>query len=288
MSNASNKFGRTYRLTIDMNDGGDAIVVQLPFTLQFTVNRVVNSSLNTCEMDIYNLGPEVRERIFQEPYAVRQGTLTLEAGYDTMSTIYTGTIFSAASRRENTDIITSIECLSGSFDVNTSTVYTTLNKGATLGDIYRFLIGQFKELTIGAVGEFEDKLLSPVTLNGNSWDLLKRYSNDSVFIDNGRVFVLKRNEVVPGEVQVISSETGLLGTPTRSGGYLKVHSLFEPGVKLGQEINLNSTIMPIYNGTYSIYGIQHSGIISEAVGGDCRTVLDLFTGNIAFKTVAEA
>lgn len=287
MSRQGKKFGRVYRLTIDMNDGSDPIIVMLPFTIQFTVNRMIHSSLNTCYVDIYNLSSHVRDLIFQEQYTNRNKTLTLEAGYDTLCTIYTGTIFNASSRRDRTDIVTSIECLSGSWDVNTATVYQTLNKGTTLGDMYKFLIGQFPTLELGACGKFEDKLARPVTLNGNVWDLLKRYSNGQVFIDNGRVYVLRRNEVVAGEVGIVSSETGLLDTPERSDGYLHVHSMFEPDVRLGQDINLTSSVMPIYNGTYAVYGIQHTGIISDSVAGDCRTVLDLFTSNLVFETVAE-
>jgi len=289
------KFGRTYRVTIEMNDTPegqpkpDPIVITLPFTMQFTVNRKIASNMNTCTVEIYNLGKRVRDLIFQEPWVASPAkkTLTLEAGYETMATIYKGTVWEAFSYRDDTDIITAINCLSGSWEINNSTVYTTLVKGQTLGDLYKFLTGQMTGLQTGAIGDFPQVIQRPVTLNGNAWDIFKTYSNNQVFIDNDKVYVLQRNEAIEGEIGIINIDTGILQTPKRAAGYVQVQTMFEPRVRLGQSMNLDSTVMPIYNGTYKVNGIQHTGIISAAVGGDCRTIIDLFAGNLTFKTVRE-
>lgn len=279
------KFGRSYRLTIDFDDGTPSIVIGLPFTMQFTVNRKIFSSLNTCYVDLFNLGPKVREIIFQEPMVARNKTLTLEAGYDELVTIFKGSIYQAASYREGTNIITSIECLSGQWQISNSTVYQTLNKGQTLGDIYKFLAGQLPGITVGAIGDFPEKLERPVVLNGNVWEIFKRYTGNKVHIDNQRVYVLKNNEAVQGAISVISLDSGILQTPKRAGGFINLSTMFEPRVQIEQQVSLVSTVQPIYNGTYKVAGIQHTGIISEAVGGDCRTMLDLWVGNQTFKTV---
>ena len=44
------------------------------------------------------------------------------------------------------------------------------------------------------------------------------------------------------------------------------------------EEEINSKINPIYNGQFKVDGIKHSGTISGAVGGECKTSLDLFLG----------
>lgn len=279
------KFGRSYRLTVEFDDGTPPIIIGLPFTMQFTVNRRIFSSLNTCYVDVYNLGPQVRELIFQEPMLARNKTLTLEAGYDELVTIFKGSIYQASSYREGPDIITSVECQSGQWQISTSTVYTTLTEGQTLGDIYKFLSGQLPEISIGAIGDFTEKLERPVVLNGNVWDIFKRYTGNKVHIDNQRVYVLKNDEAVEGAIGVISLDSGILQTPKRSGGFINLSTMFEPRVQLEQKMELISTVQPIYNGTYKIAGIQHTGVISEAVGGDCRTMLDLWVGNQTFKTV---
>lgn len=286
------KFGRNFRVTIEFNDATGKpdptitpIVITMPFTMQFTVNRKIYASLNTCQVDLYDLGPRIRELIFQEPMITRNKTLTLEAGYDELITIFKGTIRQASSAREGTNIITSIDCVTGQWQVTQSTVYQTLNKGQTLGDVFRFLSGQLPQLSIGAIGKFDDKLLRPVVLNGNVWEIFKRYTGNNVTIDNNQIFVLKPNEVVPGAISVISLDSGILETPRRSGGYINLSTLFEPRVQIMQEVQLVSTVQPIYNGTYKIVGIQHSGVVSAAVNGDFRTMLDLFVGAQTFETV---
>ena len=63
---SSVKFGRNYRLTISPapGDTGDDIIVTMPFTIQFEIQRAAQSSLNYANIEIYNLAPKTRDRIF--------------------------------------------------------------------------------------------------------------------------------------------------------------------------------------------------------------------------------
>lgn len=281
----SRKFGRNYRITIDLGEG-DPIVVTMPITVQFTVQRRQLSSLNTLSVDIYNLSERVRELIFQEFYgSERRKTIKIEAGYDTLSLLFEGDIFEAFSKRDGTNVITSIYSQSGSWDVSQKEVYTTLSKGQTVGDVMDFLIDQFDFVERGAVGEFTEVLQRPVTLAGNVWELLKKYSDNQVFIDNNNVYVLQRYETLEGEIPSINKDTGILDTPRRQGGFLQVTTLFEPRLIIGQYCDLKSDIAPIYNGDYKVVGLQHMGMMSEAVGGNLQTVVDLYIENRTFQTV---
>jgi len=283
------KFGRTFRVTIDLGDGSDPLIITPPITIQFTVNRSLNSSLNTMQIDIYNLSKKVRDLIFQEFYgSERKKTITLEAGYaGNLSTIYKGSIFEAYSGREGTNIITSIESRSGSWEIAQSMTYTTLSKGLTVKEILQFLGGQFQNLQIGAIGDYSDTLLRPVVINGSTWEYVKKYSDNQAFIDNEKIYVLKNNETIQGEYAVIDKDTGILQTPRRQGNYLTVTTLFEPRLTIGQEVDLKSSIAPVYDGNFKVQGIQHTGIISEAVNGACQTTVDLFLASRAFETVVQ-
>jgi hypothetical protein len=277
------KFGRSYRVTIDPKDGGPLIIITMPVTIQFTLQRNTMSSLNGINIDIYNLGKSNRDRLFQDRFVVRNRTIMVEAGYDTLSLIFSGNIFQASSAREGVNIITRIEALDGSFDVGTTNTFETLSKGKTLKDVMLFLAGQFPTLEIGAVGEYDEVLQRPVALNGNTYDLLKKYSSNQVFIDNGKVYVLKNRETVTGEIPKITPATGLLETPRRDDGFLTVTTLFEPRVAVGQQVELESRVLPVYNGQYKVLGILHQGIISEAVGGRCHSQFSLYVGNQTFS-----
>lgn len=281
----SAKFDRQYRLTIDPADGGDVIVITKPFTLQFLVQRRMFSALNLFNGDIYNLSEGARNRLFQEPWSDRKKRVTLEMGYDTLTTVFTGFLWSGHTQREGADIVTSIECKSEIWDLTETTIYETINSGQTVGDILNGIAGNFTQLSIGAIGDYPDKLLRPVVLNGNAWQLFKQYSDNTAFVDNGRIYALKKTEAIEGEFIYITPQSGLLATPKRELGTLQVQMLLEPRIKMGQIVGLDATASRIYNGNYKVYGIQHMGTISSAVGGDCRTILDLFVGGVAFKMV---
>ncbi len=282
------KFGRTYRITIDPQDGGAPIIIALPFTIRFALNRDIFSALNSLSLDIYNLAPATRDRLYQDRY-IGGGlpkNITFEAGYGTLYKIYDGVVFRASSAREGTNIVTRIECLAGRVDVASAQVYTTLQSGQTLGGILLFLMNQFTDLKPGAIGDFPEVFNRPVVLNGSVWELLKKYSNNNCFIDNGKIYCLKDAEVVAGDF-VINDASGILETPRRDLGYLQVSTLLEAGADMKQKVKLQSSIQRNYDGDYSIIGIQHRGTISAAVSGDCRTVFKLLAPNQfgKFKTV---
>lgn len=279
------KFGRSYRITIDLGEG-EPIIITPPVTVQFTVQRRQLSSLNQCTLDIYNLSKQVRDAIFQEWYSPsRVKKVTFEAGYETLSLVYTGDIFEAYNRREGTDIITTVYSRTGEWELNNRKVWKTLNKGTTVREVLLFLAGQWEDLEIGAIGDYSDPIDHPVVLNGNVWDLFKTYSNNECFVDNGKVYALRPNEVIEGAYPVISKDTGILQTPRRDGGFLRVTTLFEPRLTIGQICALDSSIEPIYNAAYDVVGLQHMGVISGAVGGQCQTVVDLLVGNQSFRYV---
>lgn len=285
----SAKFGRNYRLTINPADGGPVIVLGMPLTVRFTVQRTALASLNTMKVDIYNLSQNLRNRIFKDQYLPStKETIALEIGYDTLNTVFTGWAMEANSYRDGSDIITSITAIDGTSDVNTTQIYQTYTGGKTMADLFKFLIGQFPNLSLGAVGDFGPAPLRPVSLNGNVWALLKKYSGNKCFIDLGKVYVLQYNEIVPGQLPEISVDSGLLETPRRDDSWLTVTTMMEPRVKVKQSIDLKSVIYPGYNGKYEVQSVFHQGVISAAVGGACRSTFGLLLGDKVFggyKTV---
>jgi hypothetical protein len=280
------KFGRNFRLTINPNDGGAPILIMLPFTIEFWMQRNTYADLNQLSIDIYNLAEGNRNRIFQDRFNYDPNkTITFEVGYSNLYTIFSGTIFRASSSREGVDIITRIECLSGQYEIANTQIYQTMQGSPgnplTLGGIFQTLIGAMGDLTVGAIGDYSSPIQRPVVLNGNAWNLLKQYSGGQAFIDNGKVYVLHNNETVPAgsNVAVINDSTGLLDTPRRDDAFLSITTLMEAGIDMAQEVQLQSSVQPVYNGTYKVIGIQHRGMISGAVCGDLRSIFSLLAPN---------
>ena len=280
----SRKFGRSYRITIDPKDGGDLIVITMPFTIQFWIQRNTYSDLNNLTLDIFNLSESNRNRIFQDRYdiGVKQPNgsfvgreIKLEIGYSTLYQVYDGTIFQASSAREGTNIVTRIQAMTGNFDVATTQTFQTLDGSQTLGDVFKALIGEFPNLKLGAIGDFPTTRPRPWVINGNVYDWIKQHSDQNVFIDNGKVYVLKPSEVLEGQVRLFDSSTGLLETPRRDDGFLSITTLLEAGVNVADTCEIASTIQTAYNGQYKVAGVQHQGMISGAVCGTCRSTFSL-------------
>lgn len=293
------KFGRVYRLTINPIDGSAPIIVQMPFTIRFRVTQDIGSEQNQLDIEIYNLSLAHREHIFQDRYvlgacvgynATGATNITLEMGYGTtLYEVYSGYMFQANSAREGTNIVTHIVALGGKTEIASVQTQQTLQAPIAQTDVIKFLIGQYQFLKEGAVGSFPNTFNSPVVLNGNTYSLLKKYTDDKVCIYNGRIYALNEYEVLPN-VANINDATGILGTPRRDQGLLVVTTLLEANITLGQTVNVQSSVEPKYDGTYRVNGYTHEGIISGALNGQCRSIFKLLSQNQfqQFKTLQPA
>lgn len=291
------KFGRQYRLTVETDalitatkldaqgnpidgstttsGGSNSVVITMPTTIVFNVDRSVSSNVNTCSIQIYNLPKNIREQIFHDSNStLNYKKVVLEIGYDSLSLVFQGNINRAYSARNGPDIITYIHSFDGGFDtINTKTSVTL--DGADTNKIQKTLINEFTHLTEGVIGVATEDINRPVVLEGNTWELLKTYTNSQCFVDAEKVHILGDNQVFEGSVPVIDSSSSILQTPQREAAYVTVITLLEPGFVLGQIVKLSSVIQSEYDGQYKIIGISHNGTISGAIGGACQSVVNL-------------
>lgn len=277
------KFGRKFKLLIEV-DGGKTLVFQNPLTIQFHVKRNVNALNNTISMDIFNLSKIHRDMIFQDSFYTSnvQRRIELQAGYDNLYTIFKGTFNEANSVRSGVNIKTNIVAYNGAFETQNAFTYQTVKAGAHHQSILQTLIGVLTsvpgtKLTPGIISPtYAQKIQQrPVMLEGNVWSLIKKYSDGYAYIDLEKVYATKNNEYIAGGIPLIDASTGLLDTPKRSDSLIEVSTIFEPRFSINQIVQLNSTVNTKYNGEYVIKGIEHAGIISDAVGGDLRTTIQM-------------
>lgn len=262
------KFGRIYRLTVTPNDGGAPIVIELPFTVNFWVERNTMANLNRASIDIYNLSEAHRSQIFQDRFALSPNRyVTIEVGYGQLYRVYYGRIFEASSSREGTNIITRIESQDGQFDIAASIINQTLPAGTTQKQLLTTLAGQFPNVKLANIGNFPTVFNRPIALNGNVWELIQLYSGNNAYIDNGQLYILNKNEVPVGQILTLDDPSGLLQTPRREGTFVNITTLMEPSINIGNLVNLVSTVNPIYNTQYQVIGIRHQGMISQAACG---------------------
>ena len=199
------------------------------------------------DIDIYNLSPQHRNLLFQDTYDPKAyKKIILEAGYQDvgLSVIFIGNIFNAYSYRRGVNVITHIHALDGGLDTQTTQTSRTIQSGAKLGDVINGLLGDFPHLSGGTQNIPDYTFNRPVVLDGNTFQLIKKYTNNTAFVDLEEVNIMGTTDVIQGFVPLINDETGLLATPERRNTSLSVNLIFEPRIVVGQIIEIHIFIVP--------------------------------------------
>jgi len=302
---STKKFQRTYQLQIQAQNGatftiGSVDGSQPLLTIELNINRSAQSTAQSGNIRIRNLNQGTREAIsknFWSPVLTDTNGLplwqavVLQAGYvgSPLSTIFSGKANTIMSYREEggTDWITEIEgtdfqglystCFSSwSDNPGTGAAYTQQNVISHLvNDLQACAIKNQTSLGIGVVNGFIMPRYS-YTANDKTLDLLATETSRLVYIDNGKIYAMPSNYVFKGDVTLISSQTGLLGSPKVQQNYLTIPLIFEPGINPGQQVFLDtelSEFSSLKNGTYKVIGVQHAGVISSTLSGKCTTTV---------------
>lgn len=270
---------------------------QSPLTLEVNVTRAAFNSLADGVFRIYNLNEATRKDIYQDWYD--QGNyrqITLRAGYRSWTTVYgppdpqglqnlqslplifQGNITKAYSQREGSSWVTTVNGWDGGYATTQGDANAPLAAGVSLFEQFQTLIAAMGDTV--SVGYIDPALqsvsLRGVSLVGSPWNKITQLARSiyaTAFIDLEKVYVVAVGNIIPdvtGGLQIISPSTGLLDTPMKQNTQVSFDLIFEPRLKIGQQIILQS-IETVNNGTYAVVGLDHTGMISDAVGGDMRT-----------------
>lgn len=275
------KFQCHYKLTVGWPDGDAFKIAEIidPISIHFNVSKSLyqtDSAVST--ITLYNIDPSIRECIYQDRLLFdwsKSKTFTLEAGYgDTLTLVSAGRIQQCHSELRGTDMVTVIEVMDP--DILNQYTSVTFEAGTTFKEAYKYLVSQFPNLQPGECGTLEGTFKSPTIFEGNSFFIINQLTGKHTFIDNGKINTLQDNETLQESgAYLVTSETGLLGTPKRYDAILEVSMLFEPKLKLGQLVEIQSDTQSRFNGQYRINGITHDCTISSAECGTRTTTIQL-------------
>ncbi|EOG2908841.1 hypothetical protein ACK85T_003622 [Salmonella enterica] len=290
-------FYRDYRLTVGI--GNQAVIIQPPITISFkALESVSKKSLGKLSVSISGLKPSTRLQLLKSEDEEKYIPVRLEVGYDgKLRQVFQGSVKSGAVKREGAIHIVSLECEDGGHDyINSFTSRTVHGKEQVVDSVLQDMPNTKK----GSVTK-QQALIRPKVLVGSSSKILTDTlaPDESFFIKDERVHILKANEVTSGNIPVVNARSGLLNTPqatkisaqdasgqkgkkptndpeTDPGGSSKdkVDSSTLPPQSKGQivfDTKLNPTLVigglcavesvtnPALNGVYKIYQIETSG-----------------------------
>lgn len=273
-----NKFDRKYKLSVGLFGGG-TLEIAPPFTIEFDIKRNTFSSANISSVRIHNLSQKNRRLIRKDVNQfgdVRQ--LVLSAGYgDNLPVVFKGQITQAWSVRESVDFITEIQCFDAGYAFQNATFNQNFPSGTsntTIIDSMMTSLGSFG-VTKGVIGGVSGTIGRGNAFAGNTSSIITELTGGGFFIDNGVANVLSQNQYIEGDVLLINAASGLLGTPLREQTNVRVDILFEPRVKPGYLVQVESIGEEGFDNYYKVIAVHHRGIISETVAGSCTTSLTL-------------
>ena len=290
MGNAT-KFLKDYRLDIETNSG-EIVHIEPPLTIEFEVTKNNGSQPNSANITIYNLGESIRSKLFKDDVDMADITsfrsIQMSAGYKfpaIMSRIFNGSIRKAYSSREKTEYKTVIEGWEQLVETSASMVNFTVKPGATKEEILRLLIAKFPNIDGATIGTLvEGASTRGQVLFGSAFEIIKELTNNKGYVDDNKFYVLRDDEVVPGTIEYVDAGTGLLGTPRRGQGMVEIDMIFEPRLKVGQQLSVITGTEKRFAGTYKVMGFTHRGMISAAMDSPCITTVMLWASGV-FSTV---
>lgn len=250
------RFNRQYKLTITLDDVENIFSSDL--RIQFEATKSIRGSLNKMTLKIYNLKEANRLKFIKDAEDKDVIPFSLDVGYgEKIENIYQGTISTAQSERKGSEFITTIESIDGGVDLlNSFTSKTVKGKDTAVNEIVK----DFSRITKGKITT-QNTLIRPKVLVGNSINLIAEQlnENETFFIDNEKLYILKINEVVRSFIPVINSATGLLNQPQRANQRVTFKTLLNPSIIIGGQVELKSDTALHLNGVYKVETIKYNG-----------------------------
>lgn len=226
-----------------------------PLDIEFSVDKSVSREPNTVSISVYNLNRTHRDQLRSSS---RVG-VRLEAGYRStgeLTTIFDGDLRDVENIRDGRNVKTVIEGEDGGNAYREGRVQLAFNPGTSVVDVLR--------RTVGAMGIGEGNLreVTDLEVNGSSTyprgtavsgsargavDRLVRSCGCTWSIQDGNFQLRRRGEPLRSTAIVLSPETGLLESPTRSKPergrprLVNAKCLMLPGLYPGRVVLLRSS-----------------------------------------------
>ncbi len=277
--------------------------ISYPLTLELDISRGAYQATAQGNFTLYNLSYDKKSDIYldwndQISQSGSPRSIILRAGYQSWSSqtvgplnpnslpvIFNGYLYSAYSTRSGPSWITTIRAWDGGFAKANSSISVSFSASVN----FQNRVNQIAKAMQNVSSVYISPLINaPVTrgrtYHGSPWDILVNLAataNADVFIDLGKLYMVPKGQAVPGlsgGLNIVDSNSGLLNTPIKQKFFVSFDMLFEPRLTIGQNLTLQS-LEEVNNGTYTLVGLKHSGIISGSVGGDLVTTPTCFYGD---------
>lgn len=184
-------------------------------------------------------------------------SVVLEVGRESYgtTTLYTGDIFRVAPTQKP-DLGIVIRCVTGQF--NKGRIIST--SAPATSKLSSIAAGVASANSLGMSFEVTDRNIANYSFTGSPDAQIKKLAelaSADVYQDNGILYVKPVGIPKTGAtIRVLNKKTGMVGIPEGTENGVKVTMLFDPVTQVGSQIDLESEINPVLNGSYCVYKLD--------------------------------
>lgn len=247
-------FNRTAALTVGIGSGQALRFTGVDF--KFGVQKSLDRSPNTAEIEVFNLSQASRNQIEEQEIQRVQ----LEAGYageGGTSVIFVGDKRKAWSRRDGVDIVTTIEAADGERAARGRRVNQSFGPGTTVDSVLESVAGVFGGEDGIGLGNLTALTRNSLEFEGNGAEFpegtvasgaalgvmrgIAAGAGAELSIQDQNFQILRRGKALPDEAVKLDSTTGLIESPSAdSEGLVTARSLIIPGIFPGRLVAIKS------------------------------------------------
>lgn len=215
-----------------------------PLHCKFSVKRSSNMTPNCADIRIYNLDQNTALQIKKQYTQV-----IIQGGYDAnFGVIFKGNIKQVILGRESaTDTFIDLNCGDGDLAYNYAVVNSTLAGGSSMQDQLKQIAAPMADLGTALGGNqppFQPTILPRgKTLWGDSKEYLRTFAQQNGLtwsMQNQQVEFIHQQGYAPGESVVLTSKTGMIGTPQQTNIGVNVVCLMNPLINPGRRIKIDN------------------------------------------------
>ena len=220
--------------------------------IKFSVKQSDSQSPNAADIRVYNVSNETALSMLinlNPPSGIgfsTPGRVVLQAGYQSnFGVIFQGNIKQIILGRESaTDTFVDIVAGDGHLAYNYAIVNTTIAAGSSPMNQINAAASSMGNYgtTLGYISPLQQtKLPRSKVMYGNARNYLRAVAqsqNNTWSIQNEKITFIKKTSYLPGTAVILTSKTGLIGTPQQTNEGVNVKCLLNPNIQVGGRINI--------------------------------------------------
>ena len=255
---------RKFSLLIGRDEGSALDLSDL--RIVFDIRRGDTQTPNSARVRIYNVSETTKQRIEYE-----FSRIVLQAGYEgNFGIIFDGTIKQVRRGRDSqTDTYLDITAADGDSAYNFAVMNTTLAAGSTSADHVAAACTAMNPygVTQGYVPPLPtNPLPRGKVMFGMARDFLAQIARTAQTvwsIQDGRVVLIPETSYMPGEIPVITSETGMVGLPEQTQNGISIKMLLNPSIRIGTLLKIDNRSVQLRERSLNVKQQPDEAFISE-------------------------